>query len=125
MHTMLRVEDLEKSLSFYVNVVGMRLVRRHDYLEGRFSLALLEDGQSGSTARLELMHAWDVKHIPPGEALGHIAFEVENVFDACKEVEARGGLITRQAARMMYGKRVFATVQAPGGYSVALIQKAD
>ncbi|WP_028219686.1 VOC family protein [Paraburkholderia oxyphila] len=124
-HTMLKVESLEESLSFYVNILGMRLVRRHDYPQGRFSLALLEDGACGSTARLELMHVWDDAQVRPGETLGHIGFEVENVFEACQAVEARGGTITRRAARMPFGKRVFATVAAPGGYGVALIQRAE
>jgi len=123
LHTMLRVGNLEKSITFYTDVLGMRLLRRKDYPEGKFTLAFVgyQDESKGSV--LELTHNWDTDKYDLGSGYGHIAIEVDNVYQACEEVKKRGGKVTREAGPMKHGATVIAFVEDPDGYKIELIQK--
>lgn len=123
LHTMLRVGDLERALDFYTTVLGMRLLRRQDYPEGRFTLAFVGYGEEHEAAVLELTHNWDTRSYDIGTAYGHIAIEVDDAYAACAEIKRRGGVVTREAGPMKHGKTVIAFVQDPDGYKVELIQK--
>lgn len=99
LHTMLRVTDLEKSISFYTDILGMTLLRRKDYPEGRFTLAFLGYGDESEQSALELTHNWDTNSYDLGNAYGHIAIEVEDVYAACDAIKARGGQVVRKRGR--------------------------
>ncbi len=123
LHTMLRVGDLEKSIAFYTDVLGMKMLRRKDYPEGKFTLAFVGYQDEAGGAVLELTYNWDVKKYDLGTGYGHIAIEVDNAYDACEEVRKRGGKITREAGPMKHGATVIAFVEDPDGYKIELIQK--
>jgi lactoylglutathione lyase len=120
---MLRVGDLDRSLDFYTNVLGMRLLRRNDYPEGKFTLAFVGYGDESESAVLELTHNWGVEKYELGTAYGHIAVEVKDAYKACDEVRARGGKVTREAGPMKHGKTVIAFVEDPDGYKIEFIQR--
>jgi lactoylglutathione lyase len=122
LHTMLRVTDLEASLSFYREVLGMRLLRRADFPEGRFTLAFVGYGDESSNTVLELTHNWDTKAYQLGTAYGHIALGVPDVYAACNEIKARGGRVVREAGPMKGGTRVIAFVEDPDGYKIELVE---
>ena len=122
LHTMLRVGDLERSLAFYTEVLGMRLLRRHDYPEGRFTLAFVGYGAESETAVLELTHNWDTAAYELGNGYGHVALEVEDAAAACAEIRARGGKVVREAGPMKHGTTVIAFVEDPDGYRIELIE---
>jgi lactoylglutathione lyase len=123
LHTMLRVGDLERSLAFYTGVLGMTLLRRHDYPEGKFTLAFVGYGPEAEQAALELTHNWGTDRYELGTGYGHVALEVDDAYAACAEIRARGGVVTREAGPMKHGTTVIAFVQDPDGYKVELIQK--
>jgi len=123
LHTMLRVGDLEKSLDFYTQVLGMRLLRRKDYPEGKFTLAFVGYQDEDEAAAIELTHNWDTPSYDLGNGYGHIAIEVEDAYKACEDIKARGGKVTREAGPMMHGQTVIAFVEDPDGYKIELIQK--
>lgn len=123
LHTMLRVTDLEKSLNFYSEVLGMKLLRRKDYPEGRFTLAFIGYGNESDTAVIELTYNWDVSNYQLGDAYGHIAIEVPDAYAACANIKQRGGKVTREAGPMKHGDTVIAFVEDPDGYKIELIQK--
>jgi lactoylglutathione lyase len=123
LHTMLRVGDLQKSLDFYVNVLGMRELRRKDYPEGKFTLAFVGYGEESETAVLELTHNWDTPKYDLGAGYGHIAIAVADAYKACEEVKKRGGKVTREAGPMKHGSTVIAFVEDPDGYKVEFIQR--
>ncbi|WP_118819609.1 lactoylglutathione lyase [Neisseria lactamica] len=123
LHTMLRVGNLEKSLDFYQNVLGMRLLRRKDYPEGRFSLAFVGYGDEADSSVLELTHNWDTAQYDSGNAFGHIAIEVDDAYEACERVKRQGGNIVREAGPMKHGTTVIAFVEDPDGYKIEFIQK--
>lgn len=123
LHMMLRVGDLEKALSFYIEVLGMKLLRRQDYPDGRFTLAFVGYQEESEGAVLELTHNWDTAAYDIGSGYGHIALEVEDAYRACDEIAARGGRIVRPAGPMKHGSTVIAFVEDPDGYRVELIQK--
>lgn len=120
---MLRVGDLEKSIAFYTNVLGMKVLRRKDYPEGRFTLAFVgyQDETEGTV--LELTHNWDTSRYDLGTGYGHVAIEVDNAYQACEEVKKRGGKVTREAGPMKHGVTVIAFVEDPDGYKIEFIQK--
>jgi lactoylglutathione lyase len=120
---MLRVGDLEASLRFYTDVLGMRLLRRKDYPEGRFTLAFVGYGDEDETAVLELTHNWDTSRYELGGGFGHVAIEVEDAYRACDEIRRRGGKVVREAGPMKHGKAVIAFVEDPDGYRIELIQR--
>jgi lactoylglutathione lyase len=123
LHTMLRVGDLERSLKFYTEVLGMHLLRRKDYPEGKFTLAFVGYGVESETAVLELTHNWGVEKYDLGNAYGHIALEVPDAYQACEEVKKRGGKVTREAGPMKHGTTVIAFVEDPDGYKIEFIQR--
>ena len=123
LHTMLRVGDLDKSIAFYTNVLGMRLLRRHDYPDGKFTLAFVGYGDESAEAVLELTHNWDTDKYDIGTGYGHVALEVDDAYKACADLKARGGKVTREAGPMKHGTTVIAFVEDPDGYKIELIQK--
>lgn len=123
LHTMLRVGNLEKSLDFYQNVLGMKLLRRKDYPEGRFTLAFVGYGDETDSTVLELTHNWDTERYDLGNAYGHIAIEVDDAYEACERVKRQGGNVVREAGPMKHGTTVIAFVEDPDGYKIQFIQK--
>jgi len=124
LHTMIRVGDLDKSLAFYTEVLGMRLLRRNDYPEGKFTLAFVGYQEEADGPVLELTHNWGVDKYEIGTGYGHIALAVPDAYAACAEIKARGGKVTREAGPMKGGTRVIAFVEDPDGYKIELIQRA-
>ena len=122
LHTMLRVVNLDQSLNFYTQVLGMQLLRRQDYEEGRFTLAFVGYGPEDSNTVLELTHNWDTTHYDLGNAYGHIALGVADAYAACEKIKALGGKVVREAGPMKHGKTVIAFVEDPDGYKIELIQ---
>jgi len=120
---MLRVGDLERSLKFYSDVLGMRVLRRKDYPEGKFTLAFVGYGDESETAVLELTHNWGVEKYELGNAYGHIALEVDDAYKACENVKKLGGKVTREAGPMKHGSTVIAFVEDPDGYKIEFIQR--
>ncbi|ODT74658.1 MAG: lactoylglutathione lyase [Nitrosomonadales bacterium SCN 54-20] len=123
LHTMLRVGDLEKSIAFYTEVLGMKVLRRKDYPEGRFTLAFVGYQDEAEGTVLELTHNWDTSKYDLGTGYGHIAIEVDNAYQACEEAKKRGGKVTREAGPMKHGVTVIAFVEDPDGYKIEFIQK--
>jgi lactoylglutathione lyase len=123
LHTMLRVGDLERSLRFYTEVLGMRLLRRKEYPEGKFTLAFVGYGDETDTAVLELTHNWGVDKYELGSAYGHIAIAVDDAYKACEEVKRRGGKVTREAGPMKHGTTVIAFIEDPDTYKIELIER--
>lgn len=123
LHTMLRVGNLEHSLTFYQDVLDMKLLRQQDYPEGRFTLAFIGYGDEAHHTVLELTHNWDTEQYELGNAYGHIAIEVDNAAAACDAVRARGGKVTREAGPMKHGTTVIAFVEDPDGYKIEFIEK--
>jgi lactoylglutathione lyase len=120
---MLRVGDLDRSLAFYIEVLGMRLLRRQDYPDGKFTLAFVGYQDEDDGAVLELTCNWGVGCYELGTAYGHIAFEVADARKACDEIRARGGKIVREAGPMKHGSTVIAFVEDPDGYKIELIER--
>jgi len=123
LHTMLRVGDLDRSLKFYTEVLGMRLLRRKDYPDGKFTLAFVGYQDEAEGAVLELTHNWDTDRYDLGTGYGHVALEVDDAYRACEDIKRRGGVVTREAGPMKHGTTVIAFVQDPDGYKIELIQK--
>ncbi len=118
LHTMLRVADLDKSLEFYTEVLGMQLLRRKDYPEGKFTLVFVGYGSEDENSVIELTHNWDTDSYDLGTGYGHIALEVPDVYAACEDIRARGGKITREPGPMMHGSSILAFVEDPDGYKI-------
>lgn len=123
LHTMLRVGNLERSLQFYTEVLGMQLLRQKDYPEGKFTLAFVGYQSEAEGTVLELTHNWDTDKYDLGTGFGHIAIEVNNAYEACEKVKALGGNVTREAGPMKHGTTVIAFVEDPDGYKIEFIQK--
>lgn len=121
LHTMLRVGDLERSIAFYSEVLGMRLLRRQDYPDGKFTLAFLGYGDEAHNAVLELTYNWGVDHYEPGTGFGHIALEVDDVYAAAEAIRAKGGKVLREPGPMNAGTTVIAFFADPDGYAIELI----
>ncbi|MDX3895975.1 lactoylglutathione lyase [Pusillimonas sp.] len=122
LHTMLRVGDLERSLAFYTEVLGMKLLRRKDYPDGKFTLAFVGYQPESEGAVLELTHNWDTSSYELGTGYGHIALEVDDAYAACEKIKQKGGRVVREAGPMKHGKTIIAFVEDPDGYKVELIQ---
>ena len=123
LHTMIRVGDLQRSIDFYTQVLGMRLLRKTDYPGGRFTNAFVGYDEESKTAVLELTHNWDTRSYDLGTGYGHVAIEVEDAYRACDDVRGRGGKVTREAGPMKHGTTVIAFVEDPDGYKIELIQR--
>jgi lactoylglutathione lyase len=123
LHTMLRVGDLERSITFYTEVLGMRLLRRKDYPGGRFTLAFVGYGEERDTTVLELTHNWDTESYEIGSGYGHIAIGVADIHGVCEQIRAKGGQVTREPGPMKNGTTVIAFVEDPDGYRVELIEQ--
>ncbi len=122
LHTMLRVANLDRSLAIYTDVLGMRLLRRSDYPDGKFTLAFVGYQDESEGAVIELTHNWDTSSYDLGDGYGHIALEVDDAYDACARIKEKGGKVVREAGPMMHGKTVIAFVEDPDGYKIELIQ---
>ena len=123
LHTMLRVGNLERSLAFYTEVLGMTLLRKRDYEEGRFTLAFVGYGDEENNTVLELTHNWDTASYELGNGYGHIAIAVDDAYKACEEIKSRGGYVVCEAGPMNGGVTVIAFVEVRVGYKVELIQQ--
>ncbi len=121
LHTMIRVGNLERSIDFYTNVLGMKLLRQKDYPDGKFTLAFLGYGPESETCVLELTYNWGVDSYDLGNGFGHIAIEVDDVYKAVEEIRARGGKIIREAGPMNAGTTIIAFVEDPDGYQIELL----
>ena len=124
LHTMIRVGDLDKSIGFYTGVLGMKLLRRKDYPDGKFTLAFVGYGDESDTAVIELTHNWDTKSYDLGNGFGHLAVSVDDAYKACAAVKAGGGKVTREAGPMKHGTTVIAFVEDPDGYKIEFIQRS-
>lgn len=123
LHTMLRVGNLDRSIDFYTNVLGMQLLRQQDYPDGKFTLAFVGYGDESANTVIELTHNWDTDHYDLGEGYGHIAIEVDDVYEAVEELKERGGKVIRAAGPMNAGTTIIAFIEDPDGYQVELIGK--
>jgi len=123
LHTMIRVGDLQRSIDFYTEVLGMRLLRKSDYPSGRFTNAFVGYEDESRAAVLELTHNWDTVSYDMGTGFGHVAVEVEDAYKACDEVKKRGGKVTREPGPMKHGTTVIAFVEDPDGYKIEFFQR--
>ncbi len=122
LHTMLRVGNLEESLKFYMEVLGMKLLRQKEYPDGKFTLAFVGYGDDSDHTVLELTYNWGVEKYNLGDAYGHIAIGVDDIYGTCEEIKARGGKVSREPGPMKHGSTVIAFVEDPDGYKVELVQ---
>ena len=125
LHTMLRVGDLQRSIDFYTQVLGMKLQRRSENPEYKYSLAFVGYGGNPEHAEIELTYNWGVEKYELGTAFGHIALGVPDVYAACEKIKAAGGAVTREAGPVKGGTTVIAFVTDPDGYKIELIQRAE
>ena len=123
LHTMLRVGDLDQSLKFYCELLGMTLLRKKDYPGGEFTLAFIGYGDESDHTVIELTYNWGKDHYSLGDAYGHIAIAVDDIYATCQEISDRGGKVTREPGPMKHGSTVIAFVEDPDGYKVELIQQ--
>ena len=124
LHTMIRVGDLDRSISFYTEVLGMKLLRRKDYPSGKFTLAFVGYGDEADHTVLELTHNWDTGSYDLGTGYGHIALAVEDASAACDSIRVKGGNVVREAGPMKHGGSVIAFVEDPDGYKIELIERS-
>jgi lactoylglutathione lyase len=123
LHTMLRVSDLNRSIQFYTEVLGMRLLRREEYLRGKYTLAFVGFGDEGDSTVLEFTYNWEVSEYELGDAFGHISIEVEDVYAAAEKIRKLGGKVVREPGPMNAGTTVVAFIEDPDGYQIELIAK--
>jgi lactoylglutathione lyase len=123
LHTMIRVGDLDRSIRFYTDVLGMKMLRRKDYPDGRFTLAFVGYGDESDHTVIELTHNWDTKSYEIGNGFGHLAVSVPDAAEACEAVKAKGGKVTRPAGPMKHGGSVIAFVEDPDGYKIEFIER--
>lgn len=120
---MLRVGNLQASIQFYTDIMGMRLLRQKDYPGGKFTLAFLGYGNESEATVLELTHNWETDRYELGDGFGHIAIAVENAYKACDKIKQQGGNVVREAGPMKHGGTVIAFVEDPDGYKIELIER--
>lgn len=123
LHTMLRVGDLDRSIGFYTDILGMKLIRKNDYPDGKFTLAFIGYGDESDSTVIELTYNWGVDKYEIGDGYGHIAIEVDDVYKATDDIQQRGGKILRPAGPMNAGTTIIAFVEDPDGYPIELIGK--
>ncbi len=122
LHTMLRVGDMERSKAFYIDVLNMKLLREHKFPEGEFTLAFVGYGEESDSTVLELTHNWGQSEYDLGNAYGHIAIGVDDVYEACEKIRSAGGNVVREAGPMKGGTTVIAFVEDPDGYKIELLE---
>jgi lactoylglutathione lyase len=122
LHTMLRVGDLDQSIAFYCDILGMELLRRKDYPGGEFTLAFVGYGSEKDHTVIELTYNWGVSEYDLGQGYGHIALGVDDIYRTCDRIKAQGGKVSREPGPMKHGSTVIAFVEDPNGYKVELIQ---
>ncbi|OHC11381.1 MAG: lactoylglutathione lyase, partial [Pseudomonadales bacterium GWC1_66_9] len=118
LHTMIRVTNLDKSIDFYTRVLGMSLLRRHDYPDGKFTLAFVGYGKEEENAVIELTYNWGIDKYEMGTAFGHIAIAVDDAYKACEDIKQNGGNVIREAGPMNHGTTIIAFVSDPDGYKI-------
>ncbi|MEW5726376.1 MAG: lactoylglutathione lyase [Pseudomonadota bacterium] len=123
LHTMIRVGALDRSIDFYTRLLGMKLLRRQDYPDGKFTLAFVGYGDEVDHTVIELTHNWDTAAYDLGTGFGHIALGVPDIYAACDALAAAGARITRPPGPMKHGSTVIAFVEDPDGYKIELIEK--
>ena len=121
LHTMIRVGDLDRSIDFYTRILGMKLLRKKDYPDGKFTLAFVGYGDEKDNTVIELTHNWDTDHYDLGNGFGHLAIQVDDVYKAAEEIKAVGGEIIREAGPMNAGSTIIAFVKDPDGYEIELL----
>ncbi len=124
LHTMIRVADLNRSLSFYTEVLGMRLLRKKDYPGGKFTLAFVGYDDEDKTAVIELTHNWETDRYDLGDGFGHIALAAEDIYATCDTIRERGGKIVREPGPMKHGNTEIAFIEDPDGYKIELIGRS-
>ena len=122
LHTMLRVNDLDRSIQFYCEILGMKLLRKREYPSGRFTLAFVGYGSESEDAVLELTYNWDTHQYDLGNAFGHVAIGVDDIYKTCDELRARGAKIVREPGPMKHGATEIAFIEDPNGYKLELVQ---
>ena len=125
LHTMLRVGNLEESKKFYCDILGMKLLRQKDYPGGKFTLAFVGYGDESDNTVLELTHNWEVEQYELGNAYGHIALGVDDIYSTCEQLKAQGAKVVREPGPMKHGSTIIAFVEDPDGYKVELIQESS
>ena len=125
LHTMLRVGDLDRSIAFYTDVLGMELIRKSENSEYKYTLAFVGYGDESQGAVIELTYNWGQADYDLGNAYGHIALETDDIYATCEAIKAKGGQVTREAGPVKGGSTIIAFVKDPDGYSIELINKKD
>lgn len=124
LHTMIRVFDLDKSIEFYTKQLDMKLLRKNDYPDGKFTLAFVGYGDESDNTVIELTYNWEQKELYEiGNAFGHIALGLPDIYKTCEELKKSGAKIIREAGPMKHGKTVIAFIEDPDGYKIELIEK--
>lgn len=123
LHTMIRVNNLEESIAFYQDALGMTLNKKQDYPNGQFTLAFLGYGDIENYPQVELTYNWDKNNYKHGDAFGHLAIGVEDIYSFCNDLKSKGVKVTREPGEMKYGGSVIAFIEDPNGYKIELIQK--
>ena len=123
LHTMLRTGNLDRAIDFYTHILGMKLLRRTDYPEGKFTLAFVGYGDESDHTVIELTYNWGTDHYDLGDGFGHIAIEVDDVYATCDQIKQLGGKVVREAGPMKHGTTIIAFVADPDGYKIELIGK--
>jgi lactoylglutathione lyase len=122
LHTMLRVGNLQRSITFYTETLGMTLLRQKEYPEGKFTLAFLGYGDEKENTAIELTHNWDTSEYDLGSGFGHLAIEVDDVYAAAERIRSTGGKIIREPGPMNAGTTLLAFVADPDGYEIELLE---
>ena len=124
LHTMIRVNNLDESLKFYCDALGMKLLRKNDYPGGEFTLAFVGYGGEKNNTVIELTHNWGTSSYEQGNAFGHLAIGVDDIYKVCDELKAKGVKVVREAGPMKHGGAVIAFIEDPNGYKIELIDLA-
>jgi lactoylglutathione lyase len=123
LHTMIRVVDLKKSITFYQDVLGMKIIKQKDYPAGKFTLVFMGYGPEEEGAVIELTHNWETDSYDIGNGFGHVAIGVDDIYHCCKQAKAKGADVTREPGPMKHGTTVIAFIKDPDGYMIELIEK--
>jgi lactoylglutathione lyase len=124
LHTMIRVNDLDESIQFYCDILGMKLLRKKDYPSGRFTLAFVGYGNESENAVVELTYNWDTHRYDVGNGFGHLALGVDDIYGTCDQLRKRGVKIVREPGPMKHGGTEIAFIEDPNGYKIELIDLA-